>query len=85
MATQETAINGYYYVITASWVPYHIHTTRSDLSTIPLYVELGFSTPEGGEEGGVGWGGGGVVWGGGGETEVGWAQHILPELHVKYR
>ena len=26
VATSETAMNGYYYV-TASWVPYHIHTT----------------------------------------------------------
>ena len=33
--------NGYYYV-TASWVPYHIYTTRCDHSA---YAELGFSTP----------------------------------------
>ena len=33
--------NGRYYV-TASWVPYHIHTTRRDHS---LCAELGFSTP----------------------------------------
>ena len=33
--------NGYYYV-TASWVPYHIHTTRRDHSSC---AELRFSTP----------------------------------------
>ena len=33
--------NGYYYV-TASWVPYHVHTTCCDHSPC---AELGFSTP----------------------------------------
>ena len=41
VATPKTATNGYYY-ITASWVPYHIHTARCDHSPC---AELGFSTP----------------------------------------
>ena len=41
VVTPETAIGIAMYYVTASWVPYHIHTMRCDHSPC---AELGFST-----------------------------------------